>query len=231
MKKASILMALSVLVASAWISQSEAQQKVSYKVSGIMVETCACNLICPCSVGGDTNNPKGCQASVAMHITSGKYGDVKLDGLTAVALILKPEKNISAAIGKLEGGLYIDAKANEAQRNAIGAIITDQFGALFSKVAGPKVVPISFTKSMADSEGLSDEYSVEIPNILSLKISAIKNPEGKRSAHMNLPGGFLPIEYMAKSAAHTYNDKEWATMWDFGAGRDAFYGKFEFASK
>ncbi len=231
MKKVSVFMGLALIVAFALAALSHAQQKVNYKVSGDYFEGCACQLSCACDFGENaTAGGMGCQASIVLHVVSGSYGDVKLDGLTAVGMILKPELNIAAAMGKIEGGLYIDEKANKAQRDALAAIITDQLGALFGKMSGPKYVPISFGKNMANAEGLADEYSVEIPNILTLKISAIKDEKGKRTGRINVPMMFVPVQYQAKASAHMYNDKEWATSWDL-AGRNGFYGQFVFASK
>ncbi|MBI2502904.1 MAG: DUF1326 domain-containing protein [Candidatus Latescibacteria bacterium] len=229
MKPLRLLTGFALIVGLASTAQSQ-QQKVKYKISGDYVEGCACQILCACDFGQDANNKMGCQGTLVWHIDKGKYGDTKLDGLTVMGMLLKPVQNMSASMGKMEGGLYVDEKASEAQRQALAAIIADQYGALFGKLSGPKAVPISFSKGMADKEGLAGEYSIEIPHMLTLKITAIKDSAGKRSGRLNAPGGMAPVQYQGKSVTHTYDDQAWATTWDL-AGRNALYNRFELASK
>src|SRR5262245_8346819 len=94
------------------VAPVRADETIAYKIAGDYVEGCACRLICPCDLSEDAAVMKGCQATFVWHIEKGRYGDVALDGLTMIGLILKPEKNVNASMGKMEWGLYLDEHAD-----------------------------------------------------------------------------------------------------------------------
>ncbi len=204
-----------------------AGETVGYRIAGDYVEGCACRLVCPCDLGEDAAAMKGCQATFVWHIEKGQYGEVNLDGLTMIGMILKPEKNYGAAVGKMEWGLYLDAHADAKQRAALATVFKARYGSQFATLRGPKPVSIAFTKTASDAEGLADEYLVEIPHTLSLKNAAFKDEYGKRTVRLNSPGAMIPTYYYAKAVHHTYRDEDWKTSWDF-AGRQSFYGKFDY---
>jgi len=212
---------------SVFVGAVRAEQTVSYRIAGDYLEACACRLVCPCDLGEDAAAMKGCQATYAWHIEKGRYGNVSLDGLTMIGMILKPEKNTSAALGKMEWGLYLDENADAKQRAALEAVFRASAGTQFGTLHGPKFVPIAFAKKATDADGLADEYLLEIKNTLSLKTAMFKNEEGKRTVRVNSPGAFVPALYYAKAVQHTYRDKDWKTSWDF-AGRQSFYGRFDY---
>lgn len=226
MKRAIIL---SYLFSIAFLAPSQEQGNAKYKITGDYLEGCACNLVCPCDLGQDATGKMGCQATMAWHIEKGHYGDTPLDGLTVVSVMVKPEKNISEAIGKLEGILYIDANANPTQRSALETIFRDQLEKMFGKLEGPQFETIRFSKSPEDPKGLSDTYTVEIPDILMLKNAAFKNKEGKRTVRLNSALPMIPKEYYAKSLLHTFHDKGKGIQWDY-SGKNSFYGPFKYAT-
>ena len=87
---------------------------------------------------------------LAWHVREGQYGDVKLDGLTLVALG-EFEGNLWAGEAKAVMGMYIDEKANERQREALQAIFGGQaggwpagFAANIGEMRGMEFVPITF---------------------------------------------------------------------------------------
>lgn len=224
-KVASLALPLSLLIV--FVAAVRADEGVSYRIAGDYLEGCACRLICPCDFGENAAAMKGCQVTQVWHIENGRYGEVRLDGLTMVGMILKPMKNFTATVGKQEWGLYVDEQADTKQRAALEALFKAKFGNHFGMLHGPKFVPIVFAKNRTDADGLADEYVVEIPNTLSLKNAVFKDENGKRSVLLNSPGANAPAEYYAKAVHHTYRDNDWKTSWDL-TGRNSFYGKFEY---
>ncbi|MEW6753842.1 MAG: DUF1326 domain-containing protein [Candidatus Latescibacterota bacterium] len=201
-----------------------------YDVSGSYVEGCGCTAgACPCEFGQKATGAMGCQGTLFFHVTQGRYGEVALDGLNAVVVLLKPVPHMGKAMGTLEGGIYVDERATTAQREALAALLKAQFGALFGSVAGPRAVPIRLTESGVDAEGLADEYRAEIPGILSLKVTPFKDGTGKRSARINVPESFVAVQYMGTADVHTFSDPEWKAQWDL-SGANAFYSPFHFTS-
>ena len=67
-----------------------------------------------------------------------------------------------------------------------------------------------------------------IGKVTTIRISALKNPDGTVPAIEHPPFPLYPKLYCAKASVHTYKDA--ATEWDF-SGRRAFYGPFEYSSR
>lgn len=200
---------------------------ISYDLKGVYIDSCACAVSCGCDYGADAGTAKGCQAVIGLHFTSGSYGGVDLAGLTAVGMILKPVANIGANIGKLEGGIYLDAAATAEQREALLAITMEKLGGFFGSLKEPKAVSITVNSSKSEGADVNDIYSLAIPDILNLTIKGYKNAEGKVSGRINVPNCLVPIQYQGQASVHTYADKDWAVEWDF-AGKNGFFGNFEF---
>ncbi|WP_292328954.1 DUF1326 domain-containing protein, partial [Mesorhizobium sp.] len=85
-----------------------------WRLAGDWFDICSCDIPCPCEFA---QRPTGnhCQGVLAWHVREGRYGDVKLDGLTLVALG-EFEGNLWAGEAKAVMGMYLDEQANERQR-------------------------------------------------------------------------------------------------------------------
>ena len=87
---------------------------------------------------------------MAYHIREGAYGDVRLDGLNILA-VAQFDGNIWAGEAHPSLGLYIDARADERQRDALQGVFSGQaggfmasFAAMVGEVRGLEFVPITF---------------------------------------------------------------------------------------
>jgi hypothetical protein len=100
-----------------------------------------------------------CTALVGWHIDNGTFGDVRLDGLN-VAVGLHTPGNMAAK--DWTAVLYLDERADEAQRSALTQIFAGKAGGHpariathIATVAGVEVVPIQF-----ESDGRSGRMKV-----------------------------------------------------------------------
>lgn len=111
---------------------------------------------------------------IAWRINRGNYGDTKLDGLGLAVAVHWPE-----AIHKGNGTavVFVDEKANPAQRDALLHIASGKAGGLpfeiiattFSKVLEPQFLPFSFHFNGRNS-------SVKVGNVMNVVVEPIKNP-------------------------------------------------------
>lgn len=141
---------------------------VSWHLTADYLENCNCDLLCPCLFGvkptaGDCNVP------IAYHIQEGQYGTVSLDGLTVVRVTIFPGPGLMSS-GNQTMALYIDARATEAQYEALVQIFTGQAGGplarlqvLVTNFLGVQRVPITYTIRDAI-------HSVSIANILDVAV-------------------------------------------------------------
>ena len=127
----------------------------NWQVSGQYYETCSCDFVCPCILGGMVVSPtKGsCTFAMAFEVDSGTYGTVSLDGLGFIVLGFTPE---AMAKGNWSVGLIADERASAEQREAITAIASGAAGGpmaalsgLIGKFLGLQPAPIRFDRSGA----------------------------------------------------------------------------------
>lgn len=162
-----------------------------WRLAGDWFDICSCDIPCPCEFA---QRPTGnhCQGVLAWHVREGQYGDVKLDGLTLVALG-EFEGNLWAGEAKAVMGMYLDEKANEKQREALQTIFSGQaggwpagFAANIGEMRGMEFVPIAF-----EVAGDLATWRVEIPGRVVGRAEALSGPTtppGKRVQTINPPG-------------------------------------------
>jgi hypothetical protein len=141
-----------------------------WNLSGEFMESCNCDYLCPCiytnSKGAVTHDH--CTSIQVYRIDRGRYGDTRLDGLK-FALIIRSGKVMGDGNWIFAG--IVDAQANEAQRQALTAIVSGEAGGppamihdiLVSDFRGIEFKPIEFR-----IDGLS--RSTTIPDALSFAI-------------------------------------------------------------
>jgi hypothetical protein len=151
----------------------------SWSLRGEYMESCNCDYLCPCIY----TNPQApatrdhCIAAMVFHTEEGRYGAIPLDGLN-FALVIRSGKVM--ADGNWAFGGVVDARADEAQRQALARIVGGEAGGppalirtrLVGDFRGVVYAPIEFTQ-----EGM--RRAVAIPGLLSFEIAGV--PSRNRS--------------------------------------------------
>ncbi len=129
---------------------------------------------------------------MAYHVREGNYGDVRLDGLSLIALV-SFEGNAWAGEADVSLGLFIDERADERQREALQMIFGGQaggwqaeFAELIGEIRGVEFVPIEI--EVADDLAY---WRAEIPGKVVASAEALSGPttpEGQRVQVHNPPG-------------------------------------------
>jgi hypothetical protein len=197
----------------------------SWNLSGAYFENCNCTVVCPCLFSTQapfTARPTegACEVGFGFHIDRGRFGDASLDGLNAAMIVRTPGP---MADGNADAALYLDERANDAQRAALQAIFTGQAGGvmgvlapLIGNVLGVKTVPMTWT-----SDG--ERRALEIPNIMHLAVKATPSVmgEGKEivavNAHPFAPEG---VVMAAGEVGSGWSD--YGMTWD-NSGRNGHY--------
>ena len=107
----------------------------SWRIEGEYFESCNCEVLCPCLLSHAQARPTEghCDVVLATHITRGECDGVDLSGLNAVQALTTPGP---MAQGNGTLAVYVDARANDAQRAALEAIFTGVAGGPPSLLAG-----------------------------------------------------------------------------------------------
>lgn len=182
------------------------QDPSKWQLRGTAFIACNCDWGCPCNFNALPT--KGhCEGGWTWHIETGSVDDVQLDGLNFSVVVKWP-----GAIheGNGEGVIFVDERASEAQRAAIGALVSGKFGGpwgvlawTWPKVHGPK--PVAY---QVRHDGMRS--SVKLGGSLSLEYTTIKNPVTGSESHprMILPEGLIVKEGdLGASTVFTLNDE------------------------
>jgi hypothetical protein len=162
-----------------------------WRLAGDWFDVCSCDIPCPCEFAqAPTNNV--CEGVLAYHIREGNYGDVRLDGLNVLGLG-GFEGNLWAGEAKVALGLYLDERADDAQREALQIIFGGQAGgwpAGFAELVGE----VRGVESAAIDIEIADDlasWRAEIPGKVSAAAEALSGPTtppGERVQLLNPPG-------------------------------------------
>lgn len=202
-----------------------------WQISGDYFENCNCDVACPClfnSVGTMAVPPTNgtCEAPFAFHIDRGAYGDVELDGLNVVLILFSPGVMVE---GNFRVALYLDERADERQRDALGAIFSGAAGGpmgalapLVSEVIGVKPTAIHWSK-----EGR--RRAVEIPDVMRMGVHAVGSlaEDGEvwvPNIHPLFPEG---VALAAGDDGSAWSD--YGLRWD-NSGKNGHYAPFNWAS-
>ncbi len=105
----------------------------TWRIVGDWFDNCSCAIACPCTFAQPPDNGY-CESVLFWHVTRGHYGDTVLDDLSFVR-VGRWDGDLWGGRVKGEAGVFIDDRADEAQAEALAAIISGRAGGFPGKVA------------------------------------------------------------------------------------------------
>jgi hypothetical protein len=196
----------------------------TWNLSGRVVIACNCDWGCPCNFNAPPTSGK-CEGGWIWAIDKGKIDGVAVDSLGVTVYADWP-----GAIH--EGGgravAYLDARADERQRSALGRLLRGEIGGpwgIFSKtyeMTPPE--PAEFDLALADYDS-----RCRIGDGVELSLTTIRNPVSNAEVHPEivLPEGL--VVKGAKLAVSRVFKVRSALSYDH-SGRYAAFGQFSYAS-
>ena len=176
---------------------------MTWRMKGQYIKNCNCNAACPCDTTGFPSPEKGCEGMCGMYIAQGNFGNVKLDGLSWVAVYSWP-----GALHEGNGTIqpFVDKKASEEQRNAILTILSGKAGSAWFEVLAsvvttvhePQFVPITWQFDKAGRKA-----RVSVPGFLETESAPLKIPatDDEQMVIVRMPNGMEYKEYYVAKAA------------------------------
>ena len=165
-----------------------------WRLSGDWFDVCSCDIPCPCEFAQPPTNDR-CFGVLAYHIRDGNYGEVALANLNLILLGTFGGNLWTGNARDLRMGLFVDARADDRQRDALGMIFSGQAGgfpAWLNGVTGPaqmigmEIAPIDFELAPDLSR-----WRAEIAGKVSAAAEALggpTTPKGKLVQTLNPPG-------------------------------------------
>jgi hypothetical protein len=102
---------------------------MAWKLTGEFVETCSCNMMCPCWYGKAelmVMDQGWCATSILVRVRDGNYEGTDLSGQSAVVGLFFPGPTMFDGNGT--GRIYIDDRATADQQGALEKILQGQSG-------------------------------------------------------------------------------------------------------
>ena len=197
----------------------------TWKLNGQYMEACNCKPACPC-IFLSAPTEGDCTALVGWHIDQGNFGSTDLAGLNVAMAVYSPGNMVE---GKWRAALYVDARANEAQKNSLIQIFGGQAGghparlaSFVGEILGVASVPIEYQMN-------GKHRSLRIGNVANADIDAIGGGTEAEVTVANPPLCISPgyPAVVAKSTGLRYEDHGY--RWSL-SDRNGLYSPFTYQS-
>ena len=159
---------------------------MAWNISGEFIETCSCNMLCPCWFGQADlmiMDQGWCGTSLLFRIREGSYEGIDISGQNAVVALHFPGPTLFDANGTAR--VYVDERSSEAQQGALEAILQGVSGggmevpaSLLSTWLPTRRVPIAVTEG-------DGKITASIPGIGELASRRLVNDLGNRMTMQN----------------------------------------------
>jgi hypothetical protein len=145
---------------------------VSWSLKGSYVETCSCDLICPCNASFDHGATYDyCRVTLVFNIKEGEIEGTDVGGLKVAAIADTPKVMTE---GNWKLGMFVDENATDEQMEKLTAVFGGQLGGpmaglvpLVGEMLGVERVPIEVVDDgLRHSVKIGDSIDFEIEDIV-----------------------------------------------------------------
>jgi len=202
--------------------------KGEWAMQGSMSDACQCDVFCPCELAKKPTYGH-CDDTAILHIDTGHYGPVDLDGMRIVVVSQSPEgERLVDTIGALNfARLYVPEDATDEQAQALVELARRVFGVwVGGKVArispDEKVARVAMTATIEPTR-----HKVQIPGVLDLDIEALTGWDGESPVVLkNGPAAGPGVGDILIAHSNAYHFTGNGLDWDY-KGRSASMRKLD----
>jgi hypothetical protein len=164
---------------------------VSWNLKGSYVETCSCELMCPCNLSFDHGATYDfCRVTLAFNIRDGEIEGTNVDGLKVVVIADTPKVMTE---GNWRLGMFVDDQATDEQADKLAAVFGGQLGGPMGGLAPfvGEILGVERATIEVDDDGL--RHSVRVGDAIDFEIEDIV-PFGVESGEpIRFAGMFHPV--------------------------------------
>ena len=164
---------------------------MAWNLRGNYVETCSCELMCPCNLSFDHGATYDfCRATLAFEIRDGEIEGTAIGGLNIVAIIDTPKVMTD---GNWRVGVLVDERASDEQMQKLAAVFGGQLGGPMAGLApliGELMGPERASIEMKD-DGL--RHSVKVGDVIDFEIEDIVPFGVETGRPVRFDGMFHPV--------------------------------------
>jgi hypothetical protein len=164
---------------------------VSWNLKGSYVETCSCELMCPCNLSFDHGATYDfCRVTLAFNIREGEIEGTDVSGLKVAAIADTPKVMTE---GNWRLGLFIDDQATDEQADKLTAVFAGQLGGPMGALAPlvGEVLGVERASIEVVDDGL--RHSVRVGDAIDFEIEDIVPFGVETGEPVRFDGMFHPV--------------------------------------
>jgi hypothetical protein len=164
---------------------------MSWSLRGNYVETCSCELMCPCNMSLDHGATYDfCRVTLVFNIREGSVGDVSISG-RKVALIADTPKVMTQ--GNWRVGVFIDDAATDEQFDQLVQVFSGQLGGPMAGLAPliGEMLGVERAAIEIDDDGL--RHSVRVGDVIDFEVKDIVPFGVETGEPVRFAGMFHPV--------------------------------------
>jgi hypothetical protein len=164
---------------------------VAWNLRGNYVETCSCELMCPCNLSFDHGATYDfCRATLAFEIREGEVEGTDIGGLNIVAIIDTPKVMTD---GNWRLGVFVDERASDEQSDKLVQVFTGQLGGPMAGIAPlvGEVLGVERARIEVVHDGL--RHSVRIGDAVDFEVEDIVPFGVETGEPVRFEGMFHPV--------------------------------------
>jgi len=164
---------------------------MAWKLKGSYVETCSCDLICPCNASFDHGATYDyCRVTLVFAIREGEIDGTDVSGLNVAAIADTPKVMTD---GNWRLGLFVDDRSSEAQMEKLVAVFTGQMGGPMEGIAPLVGEVLGVERAAIDVANDGVRHSVRVGDAIDFEIEDIVPFGVETGQPVRFEGMFHPV--------------------------------------
>ena len=210
-------LAVALLAAPAWAAG----------LSGQYIEARTCDVwVAPCFANAEMNLA-GKNAVLGWKVEQGTLGDVSLKGLSVVAIVAASDTLGLPQTGPSRAVLFVDAKANAAQREALVRLAQEQGGDLVRNVIAVQAAPIELNTGTCKDGGCAVLNAGDVARIETRCVDGNHDKVCGNESAFYPPLAKNATAKAAVAVEHRFTGKGFNKTWQEAERRGAYVGSFQ----
>jgi len=166
-------------------------RSMSWNVRGSYIETCSCELMCPCNLSFDHGATYDfCRVTLVFNLQQGDVEDVDVGGLT-VAVIADTPKVMTEGNWRL--GVFVDQDATDDQFDKLVKVFTGELGGPMAALAPLVGEVLGVERAVIEVEEDGLRHSVRVGDVIDFEIEDIVPFGVETGEPIRFSGMFHPV--------------------------------------
>jgi hypothetical protein len=164
---------------------------MAWKLKGSYVETCSCDLICPCNASFDHGATYDyCRVTLAFAIREGEIDGIDVGGLNVAAIADTPKVMTD---GNWRLGIFVDERASDEQMEKLVGVFSGQMGGPMGALAPLVGEVLGVERAAIDVVDDGLRHGVRVGDVIDFEIQDIVPFGVETGQPVRFDGMFHPV--------------------------------------